>query len=406
MHTKVSKWFETLSTNDASICVGPVCWVCGTALESWPLLPQSKAISKYHNARERTFRGEVDAVIQLIKRVYDKLQQDVPCSGVYETNTVSLKVLLRAAFVPTKFFNIVMQKTLEKIPTLIKSLEVRTPDYGKQSGALLRLSDLPPGVPHYEVELGCDNSIVLEQWFLTADQVLRDGQSLDEFQVRVDNALKARPPQLQVTSVMKALSFKKLRSSLAEMVVDATQAYGEKEMHHQRQAEPVPTPAVHSTGSRFRKEEPPTPTTVSRKRPQDRGPGSASKKRLGAESSKDNAGGTKTTTTVIGAEEDIPDEKFDSVQVLRMLYGDAMGRQKKGATQGGVCIFRQSPLTAHSHSSQSTVLGWLYFYHNIASQQSRQIQNGLCPSLNVKQQPSQQYIPLTQTNSKWFMSIS
>ena len=181
MHTKVSRWFETLSTIDASSCVGPVCWVCGTALESWPLLPQSKAISKYHNARERTFRGEVDAVIQLIKRVYDKLQQDVPCSGVYETNTVSLKVLLRAAFVPTKFFNIVMQKTLEKIPTLIKSLEVRTPDYGKQSGALLRLSDLPPGVPHYEVELGCDNSIILEQWFLTADQVLRDGQSLDEF---------------------------------------------------------------------------------------------------------------------------------------------------------------------------------------------------------------------------------
>ena len=180
---------------------GEFCFYCGHASEAfWPLTPDAVR-AKY--LRDSDFRTEFASCREAARSAHQALEREFKEESIAQSRCSGLKVSIPVGLIPLDVFNIAMKVPAESVPNL-KVVTVPCPAGGPEiEGALMRLKDIPPSVPHYEAELFTTKTLTYTDSVLTPDRILRRGQATDEFKARCELAAKDRGPPAPLKGKMQ-----------------------------------------------------------------------------------------------------------------------------------------------------------------------------------------------------------
>lgn len=193
---------------------GTVCFDCGHALDAYPTLDIPAAVKKYKT--ERQFKLEVDLIRIGVSKCRDKLRREFLEHTVREATTIGIRVVLKVGFVTVAIFSIIFKIQASRVSKL-SVIKLPSPEAGKDlEGVLMRLADIPPRTPHYEVELFAKTSAALETLHLTPSDILRTDQAAEEFEDVQKLLLQNRPSALRLERAVRVKSFKKIEGCALE----------------------------------------------------------------------------------------------------------------------------------------------------------------------------------------------
>ena len=180
---------------------GEFCFYCGHASEAfWPLTPDAVR-AKY--LRDSDFRTEFASCREAARSAHQALEREFKEESIAQSKLSGFKVCIPVGLIPLDVFNIAMKVPAESVPNL-KVVTVPCPAGGPEiEGALMRLKDIPPSVPHYEAELFTTKTLTYTDSVLTPDRILRRGQATDEFKARCELAAKDRGPPAPLKGKMQ-----------------------------------------------------------------------------------------------------------------------------------------------------------------------------------------------------------
>jgi hypothetical protein len=162
---------------------GCLCFVCGTVLESWPLLTVT-------DAKERK---NTDLAFQFWWNVaQERLEQKTPLtfrmSTVSKSVNTGCRVEWKVAFVEKETFNTYLGMASNTPGLKIKEKTVKDFENNTVAGVLVRLENLPPNVPHTIVSLFTEDVTTHHEFLLDKMEGLHElhGANLREWQIAQD----------------------------------------------------------------------------------------------------------------------------------------------------------------------------------------------------------------------------
>jgi hypothetical protein len=199
------KWFayHRLVTGDsvAEQPTGDYCFVCGTALEVWPLSPKEELVQRFHQSS--AFRKEFHAVRAGVDQAMVSAWRSQRVSGM---RSCGLKVTMKVALVELSAFNVHFETPATAFKDL-KVIQLMGPENLLIEGVLMSIAELPPNLPHFEVELFSYVQRGLEDILLKESDLKRAGHAQDRFAYACQAMVKERALSLKGTGPFKLPSY-------------------------------------------------------------------------------------------------------------------------------------------------------------------------------------------------------
>ena len=161
------------------------CWICGTALEVWPLQDKQELITKH--ASDSSFRLEFAKVRAGVAAAEVALFRKQEVTG---DQSCGIRVAIRAGLIEVDIFKIVF----ELPPSLvnIKVVDLIGPDLSELHGVVVDLQSIPKDVPYYEAELFFQQRRQLCDVLLAPGDIRREGHAKDRYVYAVNNMCGSR----------------------------------------------------------------------------------------------------------------------------------------------------------------------------------------------------------------------
>ena len=221
-----AKWFEYKVVGDSETPMGPVCFLCGRALECFPLEKSSTLLERHRvNAN---FRAEVRRITMALKKGIEAgRDMERSSQSVAAALQSGVRISMEVGFVEKQVLERHLEVTPEKLGVTLVS--VQTPE-GLQEGVLMSLQQMPADLPRWHVSLYTDLSRSLHDVLLAAEDVQRQTQATERYQLAMTNFAakssvtvpKARKP-VQFSDLMRKAKDVQKELEASELAVQKRQ---------------------------------------------------------------------------------------------------------------------------------------------------------------------------------------
>ena len=205
---------------------GDFCWVCGNAIECWPLLTSEDIMSRL--SCSKAFRAEWQLVVAGVERSdFNTVRRE----EVSSQRMCGIKIYFQAAFVESSIF-VIYFKVPHASMSCVKQVKVWGPENDWMTGVLLRLP-LPDDLPHFLCQVFATTQRALDTIVLPADKVYRENQAAERFNLACSNMMKDRSDnlaELRTTKWPTMCSFQEATAEAHRIAEDRKRAEAQLDM--------------------------------------------------------------------------------------------------------------------------------------------------------------------------------
>lgn len=166
------------------------CFLCGTTGEAWPLefsTDAGRAAMADRHYRQSAFRMEFNNVRNIAQSLVVRMMRE---AAVKKRTSCGMRIEIDAAFVTQAEFEKHFGQPCESVGLEVH--HVTGPGNVRIGGCILSLHDLPSTCPRYIVKLYTDVERTLIDTLLSPQDILREGQARERFQLACSQASTQR----------------------------------------------------------------------------------------------------------------------------------------------------------------------------------------------------------------------
>ena len=177
------------------VVLGSWCWICGTALETWPQHLKEDCNRKIQT--DPVFAVEFNATRAGVEKAFEKLFKFVRPETVTRNKEIGGRLIRRLAFIEKDVFNDHFGVLPGDQGTSAKMVTVPGFEGYDVDGGVLRTSNVPANLEHDILEIYANDSRDLHRVMLAPQQQFREGQATDRWLFACKSLASRRGPHLR-----------------------------------------------------------------------------------------------------------------------------------------------------------------------------------------------------------------
>ena len=190
---------------------GDLCWICGCALEVWPLR-ETKDLIEMHS-KDPEFKKQLLAVRSGVAKASERLFR---MQSVEADKTCGMKIVMKAGLMTTDIFSAHFEMPPSSVQPQGQIVRALGPEMGMLEGVVMNKESIPKGVPHFDVELFSEVNRRLTETLLAAGDIHREGQAPDRFTHACNNMLGKRENALKYVNFARVPKYSDLKLAVEE----------------------------------------------------------------------------------------------------------------------------------------------------------------------------------------------
>ena len=190
---------------------GDLCWICGCALEVWPLR-ETKDLIEMHS-KDPEFKKQFLAVRSGVAKASERLFR---MQSVEADKTCGMRIVMKAAFMTSDIFSAHFDMPPSSVQSQGQIVRVLGPEMGMLEGVVMNKESIPEGVPHFDVELFSEVNRRLTETLLAPGDIQREGQAPDRFTHACNNMLGKREIGLKYANFARVPKYSDLKLAVEE----------------------------------------------------------------------------------------------------------------------------------------------------------------------------------------------
>ena len=190
---------------------GDLCWICGCALEVWPL-KETKDLIEMHS-KNAEFKKEFLAVRSGVAKAAERIYR---MQIVEADKTCGMKVVMKAGLMTTDIFSAHFEMPPSSVQPQGQIVKLLGPEMGMLEGVVMNKESIPQGVPHFDVELFSEINRRLTETLLAPGDIHREGQAPDRFTFACNNMVGKRENALKYANFARVPKYSDVKQAVEE----------------------------------------------------------------------------------------------------------------------------------------------------------------------------------------------